>query len=633
MWLRVCLILAGCGLGGHGLQAATEVRPLDVVSGADTGGTPPWAIGPEPVVPPIIPIYPIPIDPILGPSWGDNAPYYSTSMFTWTDGNTYGVTVFGGDEDSSAGTIFQQTPEGNVTTLYTFEADTNGNYPSGSNPLALLPGPNGAFYGAAAGGGADNGGTIFELQPDGANFTTLVSFDNTTMGAVPNGLILASDGNFYGTTLTGGAGGNGTLFQMMPDGTFTTLYAFLGDANGGSPSGVGQGGDGNLYGETTTGGANGTGTVFTLALGGALTTLANFAPQAGFADGTGALPYSTTDTLLGIDGNTYGVTMFGGNYDDSAGSVFVETTDGTVTTLYSFDADDNGDYPNGSNPFVLLQTLDGELYGAASGGGTDGYGTIFALAPDGSGFTTLVNFDSTDNGAYPNTLILASDGNFYGTTSNGGASDSGTVFQMTPAGTMTTLFTFSGDENGAYPVNLVQGDDGNLYGVTAGGGANGSGTMFQVTPDGTLYTLMSFDTGGSYGVLPLVNTLGAVSAGPTAGGGGGGDGKGTGTGNKDMGPRGEKAPPHQPVATCTVIGASKRLAFRPNLILHGLATGSGGVKSVEYSVNGGTFEPATGTKHWTVPVSLEMGTNVIVIRVTNSQGEQTTQTVTVNRRE
>jgi uncharacterized repeat protein (TIGR03803 family) len=265
---------------------------------------------------------------------------------------------------------------------------------------------------------------------------------------------------------------------------------------------------------------------------------------------------------------------------------------------------------------VLLQAADGTLYGATSGGGSAGYGTIFAIGTDGSGFTTLVNFDSTDNGAYPNTLILGSDGNFYGTTSNGGANDSGTVFEMTPDGTLTTLFTFSGDANGSYPVNLMQGVDGNLYGVTAGGGANGSGTLFQLTPDGTLNTLMSFESGG-FVFLPLVNTLGA-SVGPTAGGG-----HGTVAG---------KGVKHKPVVTCTVIGGGKRMAFSNSLLLHGLATGSGGVKEVQYSINGGSFKPATGTKRWAVPVSLKKGKNTIVVRVTNSQGQQTTQTITVNRR-
>jgi uncharacterized repeat protein (TIGR03803 family) len=649
MCVRACLIWTAGVLGWSALLAMPAMRPLDMTGNASTGGNPPWAIGPEPVVPPIIvgPIYPIdPIGPIVGPWWGNNTPYFTTSVFTWTDGNQYGVTVFGGNNDTSAGTVFEETPDGNETTLYSFDGDGNGNYPNGSNPFALVPGNNGEFYGATSNGGLNNYGTIFELSPDGSNFTSLVSFDNTTMGATPNDFTLASDGNFYGTTLTGGTGGDGTLFQMMPDGTLTTLFSFAGDELGGNPSGVGQVGDGNLYGTTTAGGANGAGTVFTLAPGGALATLADFPAQAGFADGTGSLPYSATSTLTGLDGNTYGVTMFGGNFDDSAGSVFVETPDGTVTTLYSFDSDGDWNYPNGSNPYVLLQTPDGNLYGATSGGGADGYGTIFEVAPDGSAFTTLVNFDSTDNGSYPNTLILASDGNFYGTTSNGGPSDSGTVFEMTPDGTLTTLFTFSGDGNGAYPVSLVQGDDGNFYGTTTGGGANGSGTLFQLMPDGTLNTLVSFDTGGSYGVLPLINILGAVNGpGPVAvggggggfggggfgGGGGGGNTTGTPTG-KGSGFRSGKGVVHVPVVTLNVIGPSKRLAFRPNLMLHGLATGAGGVKSVEFSVNGGTFQTATGTKHWVANVSLAKGKNTIVVRVTNSKGQQTTQTITVNRR-
>jgi len=631
-WARTCLFLACGALGWTGLRAASALHPQDVVSSGGSGGSGSiWSIGPEPVFPPIIidPIWPInpggpmvPTNPTIWTVWpGQISPYFSTSIFTWTDGNQYGVATMGGASDSSEGAVFEQTPDGNTTTLYSFDADSSGNYTNGSNPFVLLPDANGFFYGATSNGGVDNYGTIFELSPDGGNFSSLVSFDSVTDGAAPNCLILAGDTNFYGTTSTGGAAGNGTVFQMTPAGVLTTVYAFSGDANGGNPTGIGQGGDGNLYGSTTLGGTNGTGTIFTVTPGGALTTLADFPAQAGFADGTGTLPYSATSTLTAADGTVYGVTMFTGNYDDSEGSVFSLTPDGTVTTLFSFDADDNGNYPDGSDPFVLLQGPDGNLYGATSGDGPGGYGTIFELGTDGSGFTTLVSFDSTDNGAYPNTLILGSDGNFYGTTSNGGPTDSGTVFEMTPDGTLTTLFTFSGDANGSYPVNLMQGVDGNLYGVTAGGGANGSGTLFQLTPDGTLNTLMSFESGGSFGFLPLVNTIGAA-VGPKAGGAAGGKGPSA------HGAKGS----HKPVVTCLVIGGGKKLAFRSSLLLHGLATGTGGVKKVEYSINGGSFKPATGTKRWTVPVSLKKGKNTVVVRVTNSQGQQTTQTITVNRR-
>jgi uncharacterized repeat protein (TIGR03803 family) len=635
MRARACLILAAWALS---VAAAPAMLTLNLASAQDSGGGngfPPWVIGPVPVVPPIIidpilPIFPVgpinPGGPILWP--GQNGPYFSTSVFTGTDGNLYGVTLYGGDNDTSAGTVFSETPDGgNLTTLYSFDADGNGDYPNGNGPFVLLQGPNGNLYGATSGGGLGSFGTIFELSLDGGNFTTLDSFDNGDNGGTPNSLILASDQNFYGTTSTGGTGGGGTVFEMTPDGTLTTLFGFSGDNDGANPSGLAEGGDGNLYGSTTAGGANGTGTVFTVAADGTLTTLAAFAAPAGFADGTGSLPYSATSTLTGTDGNTYGVTMFGGNFDDSAGSVFSLTPNGTVTTLFSFDSDGAWNYPDGSNPFVLIQGTDGNLYGATSNGGANGFGTIFELAPDGSGFTTLTEFDSTNNGAYPNNLILASDGNFYGTTTAGGTSDSGTVFKLTPDGTLTTLFTFSGDVNGAYPISLVEGSDGNLYGVTAGGGANGSGTLFQVAPDGTLSTLAATSGSGNFYAVPLVNTLGAAGSLPGGAVGGNGTTLGQGTGKTP------KAPPHRPAVTCTVIGAKARLAFSAKIIVHGVASGTSSIKKVEYAVNGGVFQPATGAKRWTfAATALKKGKNTIVIRVTNSQGQQTTQTITVNRR-
>jgi uncharacterized repeat protein (TIGR03803 family) len=439
-------------------------------------------------------------------------------------------------------------------------------------------------------------------------------------------MIVSTDGNFYGTTLAGGAGGNGTLFAMTADGTLTTLFSFSGNEDGAGPNGVGQGGDGNLYGSTTVGGANGAGTVFTLVPGGTVSTLADFAAPAGFADGSGSLPYSATSTLTGTDGNTYGVTMNCGNYDDSMGAVFVQTPDGTVTTLFSFDSDGQWNYPDGSNPFVLIQGSDGNLYGATSGGGANNSGTIFELSTDGGNFTTLVSFDYGNTGAYPNSLVLGGDGNFYGTTISGGPGGSGTIFKLAADGTLTTVYAFSGGNDGAYPANLVQGNDGNMYGVTSGGGAYNSGTLFQLTPDGTLNTLVTYQTGGPIAFPLLFGTATPpVSKGPI-GGSGSGAGGGTTTGHGKA--------THKASVTCAITGGTKaRNSFSSKTTLRGTATGTSGVKLVQYQVNGGAYKLATGTKNWTVSTaSLKLGKNTIVVRVTNSQGQQTTQTIVVNRR-
>ena len=172
----------------------------------------------------------------------------------------------------------------------------------------------------------------------------------------------------------------------------------------------------------------------------------------------------------------------------------------TFTTLASFD------WSNGASPALmsLVQGLDGDFYGTTYWGGAYGYGTIFKIARSGE-LTTLYNFCAQSNcpdGAGPVAgLVLGTDGNFYGTASAGGARNFGTVFKISPSGTLTTLYCFcthfACDDGGLPEGGLIQARDGNLYGTTLGGGAGGDGTVFRITPSGTLTTLHSFEFGGS----------------------------------------------------------------------------------------------------------------------------------------
>jgi uncharacterized repeat protein (TIGR03803 family) len=205
------------------------------------------------------------------------------SLMQGTDGNFYGTTFQGGNlslggvfGNSGAGTVFRMTPGGSLTTLVEFSGG-NGENPAGG----LVQGTNGNFYGTTLIGGnrslnAGYGlGTVFQITPAGV-LTTLVSF-NFANGYNPSaGLLQDSDGNVYGTTDGGGAGGCGTVFKMTPAGVLTTLVAFTG-ANGNSPQApLVQGSDGNFYGTTEYGGANGRGTVFRVTPAGVLTTLVSF---------------------------------------------------------------------------------------------------------------------------------------------------------------------------------------------------------------------------------------------------------------------------------------------------------------------------------------------------------------------
>lgn len=174
---------------------------------------------------------------------------------------------------------------------------------------------------------------------------------------------------------------------------------------------------------------------------------------------------------------------------------------------------------DGESPYAgLVQGTDGNFYGTTNLGGASGDGTVFKITPSGT-LTTLHSFDYTD-GKNPNAgLVQATNGDFYGTTFYGGAYNSpygyGTIFRMTPTGTLTTLLSFD-DTDGIWPTaGLIQATDGDLYGATQGGGANGiGGTIYKITPTGTLTTLYSFcsqtDCKDGYGPLaaPVQDTNG-----------------------------------------------------------------------------------------------------------------------------
>ena len=351
-------------------------------------------------------------------------------------------------------------------------------------------------------------------------FTTLHSFANTDGRNPFAGLVLATNGELYGTTQAGNHDGNdftGTIFDITTGGTLTTLYNFCSGSNcadGQGPfAGLIQGANGDFFGTTAFGGRNvscaggtGCGTVFELTPGGTLTTLYTFCPQSPCTDGT--TPHAAL--VQGTDGNFYGTTESGGGM--SVGTIFKITPSGTLTTLHSFAG------AEGANPFAaLIQGTNGNFYGTTSSGGANNNdGAIFEITPSGT-LTILHSFDGTD-GAHPEAgLIQGTDGNFYGTTPNGGAQQGGcaaevrcgTVFRITPNGAFTSLYSFcseSGCPDGQVPnAALVQGSDGNFYGTTQMGGHDGTcpkvgacGTIFKITPSGELTTLYNFcSEGGS----------------------------------------------------------------------------------------------------------------------------------------
>jgi uncharacterized repeat protein (TIGR03803 family) len=341
----------------------------------------------------------------------------------------------------------------------------------------------------------------------GSVFTTLYTFTGTNDGANPNGLVQGSDGFLYGTSTDAGGSlqvyvarvkgelitnsyyGSGTVFKISTNGALSTLYVFgpvtnadHGPLDGAAPNaGLVQGSDGYFYGTTYAGGTSislgtsGYGTVFKITTNGVLTSLYSFADANDGANPVAAL-------VQGSDGNLYGTTEGDGTYTYNYGTVFEISTNGALTSLYSFDGYD-GAIPRGS----LVQGSDGNFYGTTWLGGTGfdvysdntAYGTVFKISTNGS-LTSLHTFDYTGYGSTPSAgLALGSDGNFYGSTS-GGFLEEPSLFKISANGVFTNLYSFTGSGRVIGPsAKLVQGGDGSLYGTTKSGGANNSGAVFK----------------------------------------------------------------------------------------------------------------------------------------------------------
>jgi uncharacterized repeat protein (TIGR03803 family) len=327
------------------------------------------------------------------------------------------------------------------------------------------------------------------------------------------------DGNLYSTSPFGGIG-YGTVFQLTPTGAVKVLYQFpLGtNSHGGSPQGgLTLGTDGYLYGTTKYLGSSGSGSVFKIATDGTgYKTLYSFT---GADDGE--LPY--TAPIQGVDGNFYGTTSFG-HHGTAAfpGSVYKLTptpTGSVLKTLYEFDK------THGAYPTSLMQGTDSNFYGTTQLGGTGicnaQCGVIFKMTPAGQ-LVWVHNFTGTDGANPYGPIIQASDGNFYGTTRNGGSAGEGVVYKITPAGGYTVLFSFNGTSGpGTNPyAGLVQATDGKFYGAAVTALA-GKGILYQTTSAARTYTTVYTFT-PTTGQLPFVslfqNTNGILYS-DTSGGG------------------------------------------------------------------------------------------------------------------
>jgi uncharacterized repeat protein (TIGR03803 family) len=360
---------------------------------------------------------------------------------------------------------------------------TNGDYPSN-----VIQATDGNFYGTTTYGGVAQQGNVVRITPTG-ELSTLYDFcsrPHCLDGANPyTPPILGSDGNLYGVTAMGGSTTNGgagwgTVYKLTLDGHLTTLYAFctsdLPCLDGQDPDGLMQAADGTFYGTASGGGQFDFGVLFQLTPAGKFGLVHNFCSSANCADGQwpgGAL-------IQGTDGNLYGVTPYGGKAD--AGVLYDLTPAGRFNVVHTFLCFDDS-CNLGGEPNSVMQDVAGNLFGATSGGGAFGEGTIFEITPAHQ-YLNLYTFSEEPSG-----IMRANDGNFYGTT--GGINGAGTIFQFTPSGTLNTLYTWTCCTTGSDPSSPVfQGPNGDLYGSVA---------FYDDQSDGAIYSF-------SNGLNPLVLT-------------------------------------------------------------------------------------------------------------------------------
>lgn len=476
--------------------------------------------------------------------------YPESTLLADSDGNLFGTAARGGAY--SVGTVFE-IPNGSnaITALASFDGA------NGSQPVSELTlDTSGNLYGITYTGGAANDGTVFQVAKGSNAITTLAVFDGAN-GVNPDGtLVLDSAGNLYGATLRGGASNHGTLFEIPfgtrtlttlaslagPDeiiggialdasgnilgtavgaaddgmvfevakdsATFTTLATFN-KTNGSVPmSGLTTDASGNLYGTTGQGGAYAQGTAFEMANGSASITT-----LASFGRNTGQ-PLGSPLTA-DAQGNVYGTTMsgsaayYGGVFEIAHGSK-------TVTMVAAFD----GTHARTSYGGVTLDAA-GNIRGTTSGGGASGQGTVFEIAHGSKTITVVATFDAA-NGLLPNPgLVRDSLGNLFGTTNAGGAYDDGVIFEIASgSASITTLVSFDAADGGHPLAGLAVDAAGNLYGTTSAAASGRNNGMVFELPSGsnTLTTLVTFNsqsgpTGGGLTIDDSGNLYGTTEGG------------------------------------------------------------------------------------------------------------------------
>jgi uncharacterized repeat protein (TIGR03803 family) len=455
-----------------------------------------------------------------------------------SDGALYGTTLGIGEPNTT--TIFRVGKDGdNFRTLHLF-----GSVPQdGVNPRGkLLRAANGLLYGTTEQGGRSNAGTIFRIGENGRNYAIIFHFERA-LGQGPRGALLTGDdGSLYGTTQFGGGASNGVIYKLNLDGTgFRLLHQFgIGPFDGESaPDGLAKGSDGVLYGVTREGGNSNRGTIFRIEQDGS-----GYATIHHFGDPVNGQSCESALVEAG-DGFLYGTTLFGGT--NSQGVIFrlsrdgssyevvhnlvaaagdggspwctlVEGTDGSLygatrgpSVVFRYNWQENvyaglanvdslSVQPSRFNP-GLLRGSDGLLYGVSDRGGAHDAGMLYRLQESGSNLTKIVDFGATNfGGVTPRaSLVLGTDGLYYGSTERGGVLNLGTIFAMSGDGfNLSVIRHFGAAGDGRLPNGVIEGSDGLFYGTTQQGGTAGQGILFAISKNGSNHTVLR-----SFAVGPL----------------------------------------------------------------------------------------------------------------------------------
>lgn len=399
----------------------------------------------------------------------------------------YGATASGGR--GGRGQVFRVQPDGSA---YTSLKDFNGR--DGAWPLAGLVLAGEWLYGVTQGGGSNDLGTVFKVQTNGDSFTLLREFALED-GAFPEARLAVIGETLFGITSGGGPDNEGVLFKLNPDGSgFAVLKEFA--MEGGAYPAALIASDGTLYGTTTEGGTNGGGTLYRLNL-----DASGFTVLKDFDEAEGAWPRGE----LGLEGNTlYGTTSGGGA--KFGGTVFKVNASGSdYVVLHEFETSDPS---QGANPGAGVVLRDSTLYGTTAEGGASGFGVVFKLSTNGTDFAVVKDFaDYAADGAYPQGSLLWWETNLIGAVAEGGGPGYGALFHLQPDGSGFARFLDCKGGDGWLPVGALTIDGPTLYGVTESGGSSGHGTVFRMNTDGSGYAILKDFTNVLEGFQPCGDLL------------------------------------------------------------------------------------------------------------------------------